>query len=195
MRRLCDVAIRSPLQDEFAYLTDLRNSARHRFGDQRALDGEAAAAWLASRTEDDCLLCIQLSGVVVGSIGWTRLAVPERAYEVGRIVADYRAVRRGGGDGGQLRRSIRIAYLLSLDHLFDSLGADSVCNRTRKENGLVRNALAEIGMPRVASAGPDDGAGRFEDWRCTHRQWPDLRARILAVLGMPPDTETLACRR
>ena len=173
------VSIRRPRRDEFALLIELRNRERQWFGDQGELDPAAAEAWLALRHEDDQLLCIESGGMVVGTIGWVRVPVPGRIYEIGRVIGDYRALRRNATGLNRMRTAVQSAILLASDHLFGTLRAEAVYARNRPANGLVRRSIIGFEGKRGAWPFPTPDQG-MECWHVDAVDWAEVRAKVLA---------------
>ena len=163
-------------------LTDLRNRNRRWFGDRHELEPSAASAWLARRHDEDQLLCIVSEGVILGTVGWARIPVNGRVYEMGRTIGDYRATRRISRDAKQLPDAVRIAVYLVLDYLFVTSRADAVYVRIRPENGLVRKVVetfeGHFGLWPFPGPNPD-----LESWHLTHADWLANRDRTLARIN------------
>jgi RimJ/RimL family protein N-acetyltransferase len=85
------VVLRTPQPREYDLLTSLRNKHRHWFFDDAEVSLEDGRRWLASRTEDNCLLAVEAHGAVVGTIGWSR---DKGAAELGRVILDYDLTRK-----------------------------------------------------------------------------------------------------
>ncbi len=182
MLSLQGVELRPPAPDEFTLLTELRNRNRRWFGNPHALEPDSAAAWLATRHDEDRLLCIVTGGLIVGTIGWVRLPVPGRIYEMGRTIGDYRAAREAGCDAGQLRNAVRLAMHQALGHLFDACCADAVYARIRPENGLVRKVVGVFGCRTGPWPFPDPDP-HLESWHLTRADWFTSRGRILSRIN------------
>lgn len=177
------VRLRLPSEDEYAFLVELRNRERRWFGDQSELDQAAAAAWLAERDDEDRLLCIESNGLVVGTIGWARVQAPGRIYELGRVIGDYRSARRGTCDPVWLRKAIRIAIYLVVNHLFQVQHASVVYARNKPENEAVKKLMrgfeGRIGVWPFSSSNQD-----LESWYIEAGDWPEIGARVLKRINM-----------
>jgi hypothetical protein len=176
-----DVELRTPQPEELPALVRLRNRERRWFGDRSELPVEEGSTWIASRDQEDSLNCIVHAGIVIGTIGWTK--VPERAacYEIGRLIADYSAARSAGMDANVIRAKLRVGSWLALDFLFTALNASAIYARIRPENGLIRNMIHEFGLEPALWPAPDaPEAPALECWAIDALRWRQLRNKILA---------------
>lgn len=184
MRRLSHgvVILRPPHEEDYPLLVALRNRERHWFGDEGELRLDAAAAWFASRHDDDRLLCIESDGKVVGTIGWTRVDAPGRIYEVGRLIADYRSAREDGQSRMRLHRAVRIAIVLAMDYLVEDLRADTAYFRRKPGNSLPGRLYELFGLYRTEwPFQPSDQD--LECWTGNRADWAANRSRVLALIG------------
>lgn len=182
MLSLQGIDLRPPTEDEFALLTTLRNRNRRWFADQRELEHGSASAWLATRHDDDRVLCVVTAGMIVGTVGWSRVPTSGRIYELGRTIGDYRAAREAGCDAGRLHRAARLAVYQALDHLFGTLHADAVYVRIRPGNGLVRKVVEDFEGRSGVWPFPDSD-GNLDSWQTSPADWYANRDRILARIN------------
>lgn len=188
---LAGVLLRPPREDEYGFMIELRNRERRWFGDESELDHAVAAAWLATRDDEDQLLCIESGAMVVGTIGWTRVQAPGLIYELGRTIGDYRSARRGACDPVQLRKAIRIAIYLVLNHLFQARHASVVYARNKPENEVVKKLM--LGFEGRASTWPFSSSSQgLETWRIEAGDWPVIGARVLKRIHMATDVDSAA---
>lgn len=176
------VTLRVPREADYPLLVELRNRERRWFVDRREIHGKAAAEWFAARDVDDLLLCIETGGVVVGTVGWSRVPAPGRIFEFGRTIADYRGASENGVARAQVHRAIRLAMFMVADCLAYDMAADMVYIRIRPHNGYPRKLLQLLGLRRQTwpyeSSGPE-----LECWGGNPSDWAVNRERVLALIG------------
>lgn len=121
------------------------------------------------------------SGRAVGSTRFLNIVPEHRRLEIGWTWVGARFQRTGAN---------REAKLLQLAHAFDDLGANRVEFKTDSRNGPSRAALLGIGATfegifrnhMIMPGGPLRHSAYYS---VTVEDWPEVRARLLALLDRP----------
>jgi RimJ/RimL family protein N-acetyltransferase len=121
------------------------------------------------------------SGRAIGSTRFLNIVPEHRRLEIGWTWVGARFQRTGAN---------REAKLLQLAHAFDDLGANRVEFKTDSRNGPSRAALLGIGATfegifrnhMIMPGGPLRHSAYYS---VTVEDWPEVRARLLALLDRP----------